>query len=69
MFNATAISSLLNATAIRATADYLRDNGYTWHDYYTLCGMSVTHHQLAYFKGECPPASQFATDLFTLLAR
>jgi hypothetical protein len=67
MSNATAIDSLLNATATRATSSYLRDNGYTWYDYYTLCGMSVTHHQLAYFKNECPPATQFATDLFALL--
>jgi hypothetical protein len=60
MSHPTAISSLLNATAIRATAAYLLGNGYTWYDYYTLCGTSVTHHQLAYFKGECPPMSQFA---------
>jgi hypothetical protein len=57
MSHSTAIDSLLNATATRATAAYLRNNGYTWQDYYTLCGMSVTQHQLAYFKGECPPVA------------
>jgi hypothetical protein len=51
------VTSLLNATAIRATSDYLRDNGYSWSDYYATCGTNITHQQLAYFRGECPPAS------------